>query len=354
MNTEPESEFKISKKKITYPINEALSQYLKIYNRTFQSPITYDDLLRFTDNFPILDKDGKDTFWEGVMYNYHEMKEIHENLKKIYQRLSSDGNDEATTHLVVDSIDFCTFGNSHPFRIKIRNQYNDNHDYFYVKKADASRIYGLELEYILSPNRINFLVFKDTLIEEHIAGIPGDVYLDKYLNESTHRIRLAKEFVKFNERCFLRLLGDQRSYNFVIVLTPDFDEMQYRIRSIDFDQQSYEGRMNLYKPQFFRENLDYVKLVAKNIDQASIRQYQHEERSLLAKRMLVGKKRLNRIIKVMKNDEIAPVEKMESLKMEIFESLHDNNLKDCQSMGDIVEAIINFTLRNYQDSIVGK
>ena len=354
MNNKPESDLKISKKKINYPINEALFQYLKAYNRTFKSPITYDDLMRFTDHFPILDKDGNDTLWEGVMYNYHEMNEIHENIKKIYQRLSSDGNEEATSHLVVDSIDFCTFGNSHPFRIKIRNQYNDNHDYFYIKKADASRIYGLELEYILSPNRINFLVYNETLIEEHIAGIPGDVYLQKYLNDSTHRIRLAKEFVKFNERCFLRLLGDQRAYNFVIVLTPDFDEMQYRIRSIDFDQQSYEGKMNLYKPQFFRENLEYVQLVANHIDKASIRQYQHEERSLLAKRMLVGKKRLNRLIKVMKNDTIAPHEKMESLKMEIFEALHDNNLKDCQSMGDIVEAVINFTLRNYNDSLTGK
>ena len=353
MNTNSESDLKISKKKITYPINDPLLQYLKIYNRTFRSPITYDDLLRFTDNFPILDKDGKDTLWEGVMYNYHEMKEIKEYLKQIYVRLNSDGNDEATSHLVVDNIDFCTFGNSHPFRIKIRNQFNDNHDYFYVKKADASRIYGLELEYILSPNRINFLVYENTLIEEHIAGIPGDVFLEKYLNDTTHRIRLAKEFVKFNERCFLRLLGDQRSYNFVIVLTPDFDQMQYRIRSIDFDQQSYEGKMNLYKPQFFRENLEYVQLVSKNIDKASIRQYQHEDRSLLAKRMLVGKKRLNRLIKIMKNDEIAPVKKVENLKMEIYGSLKDNKLKDCRSMGDIVEAIINFTLRNYQDSIDG-
>ncbi|MFC6269012.1 hypothetical protein [Frigoriflavimonas asaccharolytica] len=354
MNSNPESDFKISKKKTTYPINEPLLQYLKIYSRTFKSPITYEDLLRFTDNFPILDKDGKDTLWEGVMYNYHEMNEIHENLIKIYQRLNSDGNEDAIANMVVDSIDFCTFGNSHPFRIKIRNQFNDNHDYFYVKKADASRIYGLELEYILSPNRINFLVYQNTLIEEHIAGIPGDLYLEKYLNENTDRIRLAKEFVKFNERCFLRLLGDQRAYNFVIVLTPDFDQMQYRIRSIDFDQQSYEGKMNLYKPQFFRENLEYVQLVAKNIDESSIRQYQKEERSLLAKRMLVGKKRLNRLIKIMKKDEIAPYEKMETLKMEIYDSLKDNSLKNCESMGDIVEAIINFTLRNYQDSIIGK
>ena len=109
MNNKQEIDLKISKKKINYPINEPLFQYLKTYNRAFKSPLTYDDLMRFTDNFPILDKDGNDTLWEGVMYNHHEMNEIHENVRKIYQRLSSDGNEEATSHLVVDSIDFCTF-----------------------------------------------------------------------------------------------------------------------------------------------------------------------------------------------------------------------------------------------------
>jgi hypothetical protein len=42
-----------------------------------------------------------------------------------------------------------------PFRVKIRNILNDNYTHFYVK-ADASRIYGLELEHILSPDKINF------------------------------------------------------------------------------------------------------------------------------------------------------------------------------------------------------
>jgi hypothetical protein len=46
--------------------------------------------------------------------------------------------------------------------------------------------------------------------------------------------------VKFNERCFIRLLGDMRSYNFVFVLTPDFEGWQVRIRAMDFDQQSLQ------------------------------------------------------------------------------------------------------------------
>ena len=58
---------------------------------------------------------------------------------------------------------------------------------------------------------------------------------------STNKIRLAKEFVKFNERCFVRLLGDMRTYNFVVDITPDIEDFQYRIRAIDFDQQAMKA-----------------------------------------------------------------------------------------------------------------
>ena len=348
------SDIKISKKKIHYPINQELMNYLEEYDRTMNSSVSYEDLLRFTDHWPILDSSGKDTLWEGVMYAYHEQDEIHNGLLKIYQRLRSDGNLEATEHLTVDSIDYCTFGNSHPFRIKIRNQYNDIHDYFYVKKADASRVYGLELEYLLSPNRVYFLVFKNTLIEEHISGIPGDVFLERYVNEFSNKKRIAKEFVKFNERCFLRLLGDQRSYNFVIEMTPDFDEVKYRIRSIDFDQQCYEGRMNTYRPQFFRENLEYVKFVSINIDPSSIKQYQHEERSIVAKRMIVGSTRLKKLLSIMKEDEIAPKEKTEQLRNEISEYLNDKSIQNCRAMGEIVEAVLKFSLKEYENNLTGK
>ncbi|MEI2737210.1 MAG: hypothetical protein V9F01_00325 [Chitinophagaceae bacterium] len=35
------------------------------------------------------------------------------------------------------------------------------------------RIYGLELEHILSPNHITFYTDKDTLVEEHIPAFPA-------------------------------------------------------------------------------------------------------------------------------------------------------------------------------------
>src|SRR5690606_5049603 len=118
-----------------------------------------------------------------------------------------------------------------------------------IKQADASRIDGLELEEILSPNQVNYLVDRETLVEEHIVGIPGDVFTKNSLhNPEYNHTRIAKEFVKFNERCIISLLGDMRAYNFVMQITPDFDDFQFRIRAIDFDQQFYEGNPRVYMP----------------------------------------------------------------------------------------------------------
>jgi hypothetical protein len=167
---------KIAFRKPIFPVSESLQQYLEKYNRTTKIHFLYEDLLRFSDSVNILDKEGKDTLWLGVLYPEYEFKEIEANLNKIYTLLHSDGDEATLPYLKVDTIDFCTFGNSKPFRIRVRNILNDNYTNFYIKQADASRIYGLELEDLLSPNRINFLIYKNTLIEEHILGIP-EMYL---------------------------------------------------------------------------------------------------------------------------------------------------------------------------------
>jgi hypothetical protein len=100
----------------------------------------------------VYDQKGEDTLWLRVFYNEFDQKEIDLSLKKIYTLLHSDGDERVLNHLTVDYIDYCAFGNSKPFRVKVRNVLNDNYTHFYIKKADASRIFGLELEHILSPN----------------------------------------------------------------------------------------------------------------------------------------------------------------------------------------------------------
>lgn len=327
----------ITKKKQIYPVNPELRQYLANNSREIKVPVSYADLRHFNGSVSIRDKNGKDTLWEAAMYQPSEVVHIHDGLKQIYSILKSGGDASVHTHLHVERIDYCTFGNSNPFRIKIVNDFNDNYDYFYIKQADASRIYGLELEHILSPARINYFVDAHTLVEEHIAGIPGDQFILSYIdNKEFNKVRIAKEFVKFNERCFIRLLGDMRSYNYVFDITPDFEEVQFRIRPIDFDQQSYEGRRTLYLPQFFKENALLVQLTLKLLTPETIRQYQKEERTLIARRSISSRHRLDNLIDVMDRDTISPKEKVIQLRRELADHYKDVSFHDCTSMGEIV------------------
>ena len=343
-------DLKISLKKPSYPVSPLLKAYLQKFNRTIRLPIFYDDLLRFQGAVEVFDKNDKNTFWIRTYYTESERIEIDLNLKRIYTTLHSDGNQKIIPFLNVDAIDFCTFGNSKPFRIKIRNILNDNYAYFYVKKADASRIYGLELEHMLSPHNLNFLVYNDTLIEEHITGIPGDEFIEKMLPSCTasEKSQIAKEFVKFNERCMIRLLGDMRSYNYVIVPTHDFDHVVYSIRAIDFDQQCFEGKFNVYRPQFFKENFKMVDLVSEKFEKMSINQYKLEERSIIAKRLLSYKNRVERLIKSMIADTISTPEHEALLKAKIFEYTKDPKFLKCKNMGEILKSALGFVKRNYE------
>jgi hypothetical protein len=337
---------KPSRKKPMFPVHEKLRAYLKNHGREVKLPVSYNDLLRITYSLPLKDKKGNDTYWETVMYDMRDWEFIRGGLVQMYAILKTEGDLTFTNHLDVARIDYCSFGNSNPFRIRIVNKYNDNYDHYYIKIADASRIYGLELEHILSPNRITYLTNQNTLIEEHIPGIPGDVFIANHLNDPhTNKIRLAKEFVKFNERCFVRLLGDMRSYNFVIDITPDIEDYQYRIRAIDFDQQSYEGRKNLYMPQFFKENFAYVDLCAKLLNAESIHQYQTEERTMMAFRVASSRFRLMELLNIMAKDHISVPAKLHQLRAELGDYFHNPQFYKCGSMGQLVKRQLKQTLQ---------
>ena len=346
----PMKEKLISKKKPFYPISENLNAYLKHYSRWVYTPIFYEDLLRFSGSVVVYDENEKDSLWVRVYYSDTERKEIDFNLKKVYALLHSDGNESSMPYLSIDAIDYCTFGNSKPFRIKVRNVLNDNFTYFYVKKTDASRVYGIEFEHMLSPHNLNFLINDSTLIEEHIAGIPGDVFIEKYLAKCTpaQQAQIAKEYVKFNERSMIRLLGDMRAYNYVVIPIHDFDQVVYKIRAIDFDQQSFEGKLMVYRPQFFKENFPMISVVKEKLSESSITQYKVEERSILAKRIQNSGTRLDKLLKIMITDEVSIPENVKKLSKEIYKFTKDDAFKRSNSMGGIMQASFAYVLRNYE------
>lgn len=346
INNASDSE-KPSRKKIHFSINDGLRTYLVRYRREVKLPVVYHDLERYTYSVPLKDKHGKDSNWEKVSYDMKEWEYLRESLVKIYAILKTEGDTSLINHLDVARIDFCYFGNSQPFRIRIVNKLNDNYDHYYIKRADASRVYGLELEHLLSPNRITYFTHLDTLVEEHIPGIPGDIFIADHLhNPNTNLTRLAKEFVKFNERCFVQLLGDMRSYNFVVNIIPDIEDAQYRIRAIDFDQQSYEGRKNLYLPQFFKENKELVDLVIKQLDKDSIAQYQAEERTMMTFRLASARYRMSELFDIMCADTISLPEKTEQLKKELTAHFSEpSSYYKAKTMGQVVKRHLKQTLQ---------
>ena len=99
------------------------------------------DLRDFTNAHPLHDKNGRATLWETVVYDHVTQRELWPKLTSIYSLLKT-GDLQAVPHLYVERVDFCQFGNSKPFRIRVVNEYNDNYDHFYLKVADASRVYG--------------------------------------------------------------------------------------------------------------------------------------------------------------------------------------------------------------------
>ena len=334
----------ITRKKLIYPVEPSLYDYLGRHGRLIKMPVRFETLGRYTESVAVLNKHGVDTLWETALYPPAEREEINAALVHIYAALKVEGDMSLMQHLVTDRVDVCTWGNRLPFRVRILNTLNDNFDYFYVKRADASRIFGLELEHILSPNRIDFLCDRegDTIVEEHIAGIPGGDFIDNWLADShLDEVRLAKEFVKFNERCLVRLLGDMHAGNYVVDLTPDFDETHYRIRAIDFDQQSYERRCRVYLPQFYKENNPIVMIGMRQMTAETYKQYRQEELTLIAHRAKAERARLEDLLAVMCNTHIAPREHVVQLRGELAEHHRETSFLFCQTMGELVHTSLD-------------
>ena len=123
----------ISKKKVPFPVTPMLQRYLQKHDRSVDIPVAYDDLLRFEGSLPILDTEDRDTLWIDCIYSNSDREELVLNLKRLYSILHADGSDTILPFITVDSIAFCTFGNTKPFRVKVRNIINDNYVFLYVK-----------------------------------------------------------------------------------------------------------------------------------------------------------------------------------------------------------------------------
>jgi hypothetical protein len=318
--------------KEVYPVNTALQTYLQLYKRDILLPVAYADLFHYRYTNAIRDANGRHTHWENVVYDAALLLTLQQQLIATYCLLLKIDDQPLT----VTAIDFCEYANSMPFRITLQDNTNEQTHFFYIKAADSNRIFGLELEHLLTANTTHYLYHNNTLVEQHIAGIPGDEFADEISHLSAEeKTQVAEEFIRFNERCFARLLGDMRSYNFVAVKT-GISQKPYQIRAIDFDQQCYEGRLNLYLPQFYKENIEYVQLVKSVLSNEWIEQIRIQERIELALYAQDNKEQLGHLLQAMAAEEISDNYKVILLRNELNAYFQNNNFTACDTMGQIV------------------
>ncbi|MEJ7588687.1 MAG: hypothetical protein WKI04_14095 [Ferruginibacter sp.] len=341
-----ESAPRLMMQKDMFPVNDAFKQYLIAYDRDVELPILYQDLVNYSYAKSLKDKKGKWTLWENAVYEPRALAILKVALIKTYLALKKNAFPAGAGQLDIECIDFCDYGNSMPFRVTVINKDNGQLDFFYVKQADASRIYGLELEHLLSEHPINFLHHEHTLVEAHIAGTPGDVFLQLQPLETWEMQALAKAFVHFNENCFVRLLGDMRSYNFVVVPSPG-REPAYLIRAIDFDQQCYEGRKSFYFPRFYKENEAYVQLVLQHLSALEIEQTREAGFDQMAVKIITYRRRLMELLNSMVNDDISENFKIQMLRNELNEHFETTRFSGCKTMGAILKQQLKQVLRKH-------
>jgi hypothetical protein len=112
---------------------------------------------------------------------------------------------------------------------------------------------------------------------------------------------------------------------------------------MDFDQQSFEGRKNIYLPQFFKDNYFFVKQAEKHLSKKTSDQYIIEERGLIRKRLLNEKKKFLSLKSVMENDHISDQENITLLKTELANYYANPAFNEATCMADIL--VLNISTR---------
>jgi DNA-binding transcriptional regulator YbjK len=135
------------------------------------------------------------------------------------------------------------------------------------------------------------------------------------------------------------------SSNFVVDITPDFEEIHYRIRAIDFDQQSYEGKKSIYLPQYFKQNNALIQLGIKHITSESMKQYQREERALMATRLKSSIPEMDDLLQSMEKDTLSTFENVESLRQDLAHHYETREFLACENMGQILRTSLDQVLK---------
>jgi len=112
--------------------------------------------------------------------------------------------------------------------------------------------------------------------------------------------------------------------------------VQYRVRPVDFDQQTYEPALEVYRPHLFEDNKPVDELVRAHLNVPTIVQYRQEERSQTARRIQAEERRYHALISTMKKTRIAPDEHVAALAAELDQYHQCRDFAGSATMADLL------------------
>lgn len=142
-------------------------------------------------------------------------------------------NQEQLRALEVRTAELIPYADNEPVRVEVASDVLEPRA-FYAKPFGEQRMFGLELEHLVS-RPYNFVVSGSGIFEEEVPGIEGVTMekADERLDEA-----YVRECARFEARCQALLFGDMHEYNWLVEQRrrPDSSEVRYEIRTIDPDK----------------------------------------------------------------------------------------------------------------------
>jgi Txe/YoeB family toxin of Txe-Axe toxin-antitoxin module len=87
-----------------------------------------------------------------------------------------------------------------------------------------------------------------------------------------------------------------------------------------------------------------IQMGMKYLTAESVKQYQAEERTLIANRLREEKSRMHDLIDTMKKDTLSIHDNLESLKQDLSKHYKNAKFLNCKSMGEVVELSLKLVL----------
>jgi len=117
---------------------------------------------------------------------------------------------------------------------------------------------------------------------------------------------------------------------------------------VDFDQQTYEPALEVYRPHLFPDNKPVDELVREHLNVPTIVQYRQEERAQTARRIQAEERRYQALISTLRKTPIAPEEHVAALAAELDQYHRCSEFAGSANMGDL---LVNHLERMLSDAV---